>query len=119
MLGYIIITTCRDMYVDNRGNCKITTEYISNDKIRLFHSKKEAFDAACEVAENEVDNLGCNCSKDRTFGIPCDNEYENMNEVKVYCYFDNDNTELVTRRIIKPVSGETDICCKEHGDTWN
>ena len=119
MLGYIIITTCRDVYVDKCGNCKITAEHLSDDKIRLFHTQKEAYDAACEIAENEVDRLNYNCDKDRSFGIPCDDEYANMKEVKVCCYFDNDDTELVTRRIIKSVSGETDICCKTHGDSWN
>ena len=119
MENWTYITTCRDLYMDDWGDSAITSEYVSDDKLILFSTQDEAFKAACKSAEDEVDLLNTGCDEDRSFGVPEDDEYECMNEVKVYCYFEEDNTELVTRRTIRQISSNTKTKHRIHGKSWN
>lgn len=106
MKKWIIIVSARDVYTDADGNSTVSAEYITDDDIKVFDSQESAFESACKEAEDEVAGLMEDIEKDDdiSFGIPEDDKYQNMTEVKVnyYCHED-DNTELVTRRTIKSI----------------
>lgn len=106
------ITTARDAYKDVDGNQKFTSEYVTDDTLYLFASKQEAFGAAEKSAMKEVDGLNedIESSDGKSFGIPEDSDYEQRTEIKVLCYSD-DETELVTRRVLKKVNANISVLC--------
>lgn len=74
--------------------------YLSDDKLLLFDTKEEAFEYAMIMAESEVEKLNSGCLEEVSFGIPEDDEWQNSNCVVVNYYY-NDNTEMVSKYIIK------------------
>ena len=98
MKKYTYVTTCRDV-----EGSSISREYLSDDILKTFDTKEEAFHRAVESAEKEVDSLNDGCSSDRSFGIPEDDDYEAGDAVKVFCYLKDGSTELATRRSVRKV----------------
>jgi len=95
---YIVLNLNRD--ANDQG---ISSEYVDTlITIPIFNTKKEAFEWAVARAEKECNDLneGLDKDSDRSFGIPEDNDYQKGIEVRVNCYFDDNNTELVTRRLV-------------------
>lgn len=92
-MKYSYVTSAKDIL-----DGKVTPEYITDDVLKLFSTKEEVFNAMEQSAREEVESLNADCSPDRTFGIPEDEMYLSGTEVKVCCYFENDDTYLVTRR---------------------
>lgn len=76
--------------------------YVTDDDLTIFETKQEAFDAAEKEAADEANFLGEDCDEGISFGIPEDELYSSGEEVKVCCYSDDD-TEIVTRRIIRRI----------------
>ena len=98
MKKWTFITTARDV-----ANGSVTAEYLTDHTLFLFDSKKQAYEYAVKSAEEECESLNDGCDPRLSFGVPEDNLYESMDEVKVYCYSYDDDTELVTRRSIREV----------------
>lgn len=107
---YTVITLCRDVYTDKYGNDRITHPYLDDSDLKLFNTKEEAFNFARAAAEEELESFTEGLKEDdecNSFNIPGDSEYESFDEVKIMCYYyDEDESDIVTRRIIKAISGE-------------
>jgi hypothetical protein len=109
MKKWIVIVSARDVHMDDWGNSFVCPEYITDDEIKIFNSQKEAFDACVTEAEDEVKALMYRDEDDdeewgHSFGIPEDDLYENMEQVRVEYYNDDgDDTYVVTRRTIKSI----------------
>lgn len=107
---YTVITLCRDVYTDKYGNDRITHPYLADSDLKLFNTKEEAFNFARAAAEEELESFTEGLKEDdecNSFNIPGDSEYESFDEVKIMCYYyDEDESDIVTRRIIKAISGE-------------
>lgn len=106
MLRYTYIVTERNPYMDDDGFTSYTNEYISDQVLKVFDSKELAFEAANEAADEEIDTLNSDLTEDdeMSFGISeGDDGYQNGSEIIVNCYFDDSETQLVTRRVILPV----------------
>ena len=104
---FTIITLCRDVYMDDYGNDAISLPYLSDDQLHLFNTKEEAYEAAKQSAEEELESLICDDDDEEkgnlSFNIPEDSEYESKDCVKIYGYDEDDNTYTVTVRHIREV----------------
>ena len=96
MEKYTYVTTCRDA-----EGSRYSREYLSDDILKIFETKEEAFRHAVESAEEEVASLNGGHASGRGFGIPEDEDYKQGDVVKVFCYLADDTAELVTRRSVR------------------
>lgn len=96
MTKWTYITTAKDAKLFN-------SIYVTDDPLLLFDSKEEAYSCAVEYAEQECESLNEGGDERLSFGVPEDNLYESMDEVKVCCYDEDNDTEIVTRRSIRSV----------------
>ena len=109
MFTYVIL--CRDAEEERRIG-----PYLSDDELLLFETKEEAFNAALDAANEELETLNDddmeipedademdeNC---HTFGIAEDEAFEKGDAVKIECYWHaNDDTELVTLRKVTEIN---------------
>ena len=90
-------------YITLARDCGKIPFYVTDDDLVIFETKQEAFDAALKEATDEADLLGEGCDEGISFGIPEDELYSSNEEVQVCCYSDDDDTEIVTRRIIRRI----------------
>ena len=98
MKKWTYVTTAKDAV-----GSSISAEYVTDDWLCLFDTKEEAFAYASGYAEEECESLNDGCDPRLSFGVPEDDLYESKDEVKVCCYDENDDTEVVTRRSIREV----------------
>lgn len=100
---FTIITTARDVCMNEWGNDEISPEYITDDVLKGFESREKAFEAALKSAEEEAQELNDGCDEGLSFGIPEDDLYQKSKEVSVCCYSEDDSTYIVTRRTVREV----------------
>ncbi len=93
---FTYVTICRD--IDKNGN--ITPAYGSDDILILFDTEKEAYDFAYDAACLEAEELCEGADEEISFGaVPETNACITVN----YYYHPDNNTEWVTKRIVRPV----------------
>ena len=94
---YTYLVMCRD-YLDG----KITPPYVRYEDLKVFDTKKEAWDAAYFEAEQEVEDLNDGADEGISFGIVDDEN--NTEEIIVDWVSEEENdNEWVTKRIIKRI----------------
>lgn len=98
MEKYTYVTTCRDV-----EGSRYSREYLSDDILKTFETKEEAFRHAVESAEEEVASLNEGNASCCYFSISEDEDYEQGDVVKVFCYLADGTAELVTRRSVRKV----------------
>ena len=100
-MQYTYVTLCKDV----TGIDSVSDTYFDEPSLTLFDSKDKAFKYAEIAANEELETLNNECDKNISFGISEDSEFDAKNRIKVNYYNHNDDTtELVTERIIVPIS---------------
>lgn len=96
IIKYTYVTVCRD--IDKNGN--VTPAYGSDDILVLFDTEKEAYDFAYDAACEEAEELCEGADEKISFGaVPEANTCITVN----YYFHPDNNTEWVTKRIVRPV----------------
>ena len=91
MFTYVVL--CRDV-----ENGRIIEPYVSGDNLIAFPTLEQAYDSAIYAAEDEATELNIGAVEGVSFGVA---EYRE-GEITTNYYYE-DNTEWVTKRIIKQI----------------
>ena len=99
-MRYTVVTLHNDTYSMPNGT-QVSDAYLEKDSpLKDFDSKQAAFEFAAKAAFEEAEELAIGCDEGVSYEVLEDEEYQNMESVKVCCYNADGTEEIVTERAL-------------------